>query len=81
MEKVADNVGGTNLGRPYSAGSYSIADTDAVAFTQSTPKHPADVAIASRGSAAERLTHLNNDLLDHRTLGDRALAGEDLSAA
>lgn len=70
FEKVADNVGGTTLGRPYSAGSYSLANNHTIAFTQTTPQHPADVAIATRGSAAKRLTHLNDDLLDHRTLGE-----------
>lgn len=69
FEEVVDILGGTSLGRPYSGGSFSLADADSIAFTQCGPDRPADVAVVSRGTEANRLTHLNEDLLSHRTLG------------
>ena len=70
VEALAENVGGTNLGRPYASGSYSVASDGRVAFTLNSPERPADVAITSgRGSVIEPLTHLNDDLLEHKQLG------------
>ncbi|MEL6483882.1 MAG: DPP IV N-terminal domain-containing protein, partial [Bacteroidota bacterium] len=50
-EKVK-NVGGTTLGRPYASGSYSVSKNGTIAFTQSTPEYPAELAIldAKKGS-------------------------------
>lgn len=49
VQTVASNVGGTTLGRPYASGSFSVhgfsARGDVVAYTHSTPDHPADVAV------------------------------------
>ncbi|MEL6305055.1 MAG: S9 family peptidase [Bacteroidota bacterium] len=68
-EKVND-VGGTTLGRPYASGSYSVAKNGTMAFTQSTPEHPAELAIfdAKKGSII-KITDLSGSLLDYRTLG------------
>ena len=66
---VADNVGGTSLGRPYSSGSFSVGPAGSVAYTHSKHDHPAEVAVALRGGAsAEVLTRLNDDLLGHKEL-------------
>ncbi|MDP6443018.1 MAG: S9 family peptidase [Pirellulaceae bacterium] len=68
--KIADDVGGVSLGRPYSSGSYSAAENGIVAFTQTTPQRPADVAVALQPSGGvERITDLNGDLLAARALG------------
>lgn len=70
FRKVADNIGGTVIGRPYGGGSYSLSDGDEIAFTRTTPEAPADVAIIRKGKEAPQLiTNLNSDLLDYRTLG------------
>ena len=69
ISKVADNVGGTTIGRPYASGSYSVSHDGTIAFTQSRPEYPADIAIVSRGKAADLITQLNTDILDFRTLG------------
>lgn len=69
VEVVAENVGGTTLGRPYSSGSYSVGgDSDTVAFTLTGPDHPADLATVRRGGEVRRHTHLNRDLFSHKTL-------------
>ncbi len=57
-----------SLGRPYSAGTYSVAENGTFAFTLSRPAFPADVALGRRGAQATRLTSLNEDLLGNKEL-------------
>ena len=68
-KKIADNLGGTTIGRPYGGGSYSLSKTDRIAFTMTTPYHPADIAYYD-GRKTDRITSLNNDLLSNRDLGE-----------
>lgn len=70
ISKLADNVGGLSLGRPYSGGQFSVSKNDIFAFTHSTPDHPADVAVGRRGGSSERITRLNDDLFTHKKLGE-----------
>lgn len=68
---LAESLGGTSIGRPYSGGSFSVSGNDVLAFNITSPSHPADVALldARRGGDARRLTRLNDDLLQYRVLG------------
>jgi dipeptidyl aminopeptidase/acylaminoacyl peptidase len=68
MRNIAEGIGGTDLGRPYTSGSYSLARNGRVAFPHNTPARPADVATAAGGSLRV-LTTLNDDLLGSKTLG------------
>lgn len=71
ITKLADNLGSNSTGRPYtSAGGFSVADNGATAFCITTPAHPGDLARLIPGGSVERLTNLNQGLLDHKTLGD-----------
>lgn len=70
VQKLADNLGGTSLGRPYGGGSYSVAPNGTFAYTYTRPSFPADVAIASRSQEAQRITKVNQDLFGHKKLGD-----------
>lgn len=73
LQEVASDVGGTSLGRPYSSGSFAVGgagDQEIVAFTHTTPYHPADLAVRDRGGKVERITDLNQDLFGHRRLGE-----------
>jgi dipeptidyl aminopeptidase/acylaminoacyl peptidase len=65
---IADSLGGTSLARPYSGGSFSLGKKR-LAFTRTRPDHPAEVAVVEVGGSAKEITHLNRDLLGHRTLG------------
>ena len=65
---VADGLGSTSLGRPYTSGSYTVSSNGTVAYTAGTAYRPADVAVAGR-RGGEVLTALNDDLLSNRTLG------------
>jgi len=69
VTELVQNVGGTTLGRPYASGSFSIAQEGDIAFTRTGSHHPADVAIARKGTATS-LTHLNDDLFRHKDLGE-----------
>ena len=68
-EELATQVGGTTIGRPYTSGSFSLANDGRFAFTHSTPQRPADVAIGQTGQESQVRTALNDDLLGHKTLG------------
>jgi acylaminoacyl-peptidase len=67
--QLVTNVGGTSLGRPYQGGSYSVSRDGSIAFTQSQPDYPAEVAIVPPAAkTATRLTRLNAELFADRTL-------------
>ncbi len=69
LRAVAAGLGGTDLGRPYTSGAYSVARNGRVAFNHNTPERPADVATATPGGQVRVLTQLNADLLGVRKLG------------
>lgn len=66
---LVTDVGGVSLGRPYSGGSFSVSNAGKVAFTFSTPTHPADLAVATGKGNNQRLTDLNRDLFEYKKLG------------
>lgn len=70
VRKLADNVGGTTLGRPYGSGSYSAAPNGVLAYTYTTPYHPADVAVVKDGDETQQITRVNEDLFGHKKLGE-----------
>lgn len=67
---VAENVGGTSIGRPYTSGSFSVASDGRVAYTHGTSQRPADVAVGQHGQESRVLTSLNDDLFDQVKLGE-----------
>ncbi|MDZ7691792.1 MAG: S9 family peptidase [Balneolaceae bacterium] len=69
VETVADNLGGTSIGRPYSGGSFSVDSTGQFAYTHTRPSYPADVATGSVDTPIQRITRLNEDLFGHKELG------------
>ncbi len=67
---LAENVGGTEIGRPYTSGSFSVGGDGVVAFTLTDPSHPADVAVRTpKDDKPRRLTSLNDGWLRDRALG------------
>ena len=67
--KLADNRGGTSLGRPYSSGSYSISKNK-IAYNYTRPDHPSDVAVINfEGKNWKRLTRLNQTLFNEKKPG------------
>jgi len=69
VRTLAEGLGGTDLGRPYTSGMYSVARNGRTAFTHNTPQRPADVGTATSSGGAKVLTALNQDLFGNKTLG------------
>jgi len=68
LNKLTDNMGGTSIGRPYAGGSFSVSNNDKIAYTLSKPDYPAELAIF-QSKSVNKITNLNKDLLEFRTLG------------
>jgi dipeptidyl aminopeptidase/acylaminoacyl peptidase len=69
VRTLAEGLGGTDLGRPYTSGNFSVARNGRTAFVHNTPERPADVATATDKGGVRVLTALNDDLLGVKTLG------------
>ncbi|MEM8696839.1 MAG: S9 family peptidase [Pseudomonadota bacterium] len=65
---IAEGLGGATMDRPYSGGSFSIADNDLIVATDEEPTRPADLVLVRRGDV-RRITDLNSDIIDHRRMG------------
>ena len=68
VKDIVDELGGLSLGRPYSGASYTISKSGRYAFTYGNVHNPADLASGFNGSK-RRITDLNKDLFDYKTLG------------
>ena len=68
MTIVAEGLAGGDLDRPYSGGSFTLANTGAVAFTMGDATHPADIGLGA-GGRTRRLTRLNDDLFAGKAMG------------
>lgn len=69
VKKLADNLGGNTIGRPYGGGSYSVATNGTIAYTYTTPEHPADIAVLPPKQKTPKLiTDLNSDVLSYINL-------------
>ncbi|MGK2285144.1 prolyl oligopeptidase family serine peptidase [Pedomonas sp. V897] len=66
---LASNLGGTDIGRPYSSSTFSVSGNGKIAFLTTSPKRPADVALYN-GGKVRQLTALNEDVLAYRDLAD-----------
>lgn len=67
VKAVAKGLGGTTLGRPYVFGTYHAVG-DVVAYTKGRTDRPADLFVTTRKE--RQLTALNEDVLDHKQLGE-----------
>ncbi|MBA4800279.1 MAG: S9 family peptidase [Euryhalocaulis sp.] len=73
VDQLADDVGGTSLGRPYASGGFSASDEgrrSVVAYTQGASSRPADLAILTGSGDPRRVTDLNSDALGHIQLAE-----------
>lgn len=63
---IADDVGGTSIGRPYSSGDMDIKGhgrNRVIAYTQANTMRPAELAIKRGNNTTQVVTDLNSDLL------------------
>ncbi len=71
ITQIANDLGSNSNGRPYGgSGTVSVSNDGTIAFTITTPKHPGDVTIVKPNGELKRLTRLNDDLLEAKTIGD-----------
>jgi len=71
FSKIADNVGGTTVARPYGGGSFSTSNNNDIAYNITDPYCPAELAIIQvKNSSPYKITNLNADILDFRQLGE-----------
>ena len=69
MKNIANNLGGSSIGRPYGGGDYDYSNGK-IAFTKSLPDMPAElVCISTNAKIEKQLTNFNADVLDYKTLG------------
>ena len=66
---LAENVGGTDMARPYSGGAYSVANNGRFAYTRSSPQAPPQLGTGTGKNDLATLTHFSDTLLSQRTLG------------
>ncbi len=69
LKKLADNLGGNSIGRPYGGGSFSVSLNGRVAYTYTTPYYPAELAVFGPKMKLKKITDLNKDVLGERELG------------
>jgi len=84
MTRLADDVGGEDITRPYTGGSFSVAGgvhgTSArFAYTQARPSVPAALASGTSARDIATLTALSENLLGERSLGSVEEIGFDSS--
>ncbi len=68
VDTVATGLGGTSIGRPYAAGSFSISNQSrrpTLAYTAGFNDRPAEIAVANLGGQGRVLTALNDDVLPY----------------
>lgn len=70
INDLTDTLSGTTVGRPYISGSFSASSKGNIAFTSGSTLRPADVSVIRTNRKSQQLTHLNDDLLAHKTLGE-----------
>jgi dipeptidyl aminopeptidase/acylaminoacyl peptidase len=69
MSDMATGLTRDYIYTPYTGGEFSVSKNGFFAFTAGTPYRPSDVVLSSHGHS-QILTHLNEDLLKSRTLGE-----------
>jgi len=70
LTPLANNMGGTSIGRPYAGGSFSVSKDGTIAYTHTRPEYPAELALLEpKAKTPAKLTSLNAALLNFRNLG------------
>lgn len=69
IKDLTDTLSGTTIGRPYISGSFTASTKGVMAYTSGNTSRPADVAVINSKKKLQVLTHVNEDLLAHKTLG------------
>lgn len=68
IKTKTNDLGGTTLGRPYTSGSYDVTPNGLVVYTASVGNRPADLAVLNKKGKTRKITDLNGDVFDHKTV-------------
>ncbi|MEX0997554.1 MAG: S9 family peptidase [Flavobacteriaceae bacterium] len=68
---ITSNIGSESYGRPYSSGSFSVANNGHYVFTQASTSRPAELAAGKFPSQTDerRITALNDNFLVNKKIG------------
>ena len=67
VKQIANQLGGTSIGRPYGGGSFSVSNDGKIAYTHTLPSRPAELAfIGAKGM--KKITRISDPLLKNRNL-------------
>ena len=66
---LAADLGGADVTRPYSGGTFSVADTGRFAYTKASTSSPAALAVGSTARDVVTLTALSDAALHQRVMG------------
>lgn len=66
--RLAEDLGGTSVGRPYASGQFHSGD-GAIVYTQTSPAHPGEL-VRIGGGEQRKLVELNRELLPHHDLAE-----------
>tara|TARA_B110000902_G_scaffold12965_1_gene15713 strand:- start:671 stop:2683 length:2013 start_codon:yes stop_codon:yes gene_type:complete len=67
VKQIANQMGGTSIGRPYGGGSFSVSNDGKIAYTHTLPSRPAELAfIGAKGM--KKITRISDPLLKNRNL-------------
>lgn len=66
---LAADIGGTDVTRPYTGGSFSVSAAGRFAYTRASPGAPAALATGTSATDIATLTALSENLLGQRSLG------------
>ncbi len=70
MQTLADDLGGTDVTRPYSGGSFTVARNGRFAYTRRSTQGPAELATGTGVNNVMQLTNLNANGTGARDLGN-----------
>ena len=70
IDVITRDVGGVTLGRPYTSGGFSTANNGTFAYSTGRSTRPADVGVGRGTRGTRRITDLNGDLLDRKSVGE-----------
>tara|TARA_R110000850_G_scaffold182360_1_gene307789 strand:- start:46170 stop:48212 length:2043 start_codon:yes stop_codon:yes gene_type:complete len=72
ITNITSDIGSESYGRPYSSGSFSIAENGNYVFTQASTSRPAELAVGKYPSKTEakRITTLNDNFLISKKIGE-----------
>lgn len=73
ISEKTDLLGGTSIGRPYTSGHFTVANSGDIVITHSNGNQPADLAVVSKRGKLKTLTDLNSDVFAYKTLNSPEL--------